>query len=175
MPKKRNTLKNNERAQAHQEKKRRLHEAEDTPQERERQPESLGETLQDPITAFREEQHPPASEAAPDQQSVTEDVGVRVSPSALSGVRMEFDNSGVIHAVLLSYKVEGTRIETTHVLDHLLINNTAPCTHCDRQLPQYCAGNSLQQQSSQSHPASSETTFNAQPTPPKWTAQQDHL
>lgn len=115
MPKKRNAIKNNERARLHQEKKRRLHEAEHAAQELQQQHGSLGETLHDPSTGFGTEQHPPASEAVPNPQSVSvsvklEDAAVGTSPSALSDVSMEFDNRSVIPAVSMSssYKVEGT-------------------------------------------------------------------
>lgn len=93
----------------------------------------------------------------------------------------EFDSRIVIHAGccrltnIHSYSyIKGTWIETTPSFSAFHTTLTQ-CTHCDRQLPQYCVEHSLQQQSSQSRPASSETTSSAHPTPPKWTAQQDHL
>ena len=45
MPKKRNVVKNNQRARAHQEKRRRLHEVEDAAQEWQQQHGSLDETF----------------------------------------------------------------------------------------------------------------------------------
>ena len=118
MPKKRNIVKNNERARDHQEKKRRLQEAVDAAHEWQQQHRSLppqGGPLHNQSTGFGEEQYPPASEAGPYPQNVCqkleEDASkmeVRTSASALADVRMEFDNSGVIHAALSSYKVEGT-------------------------------------------------------------------
>jgi hypothetical protein len=115
MPNRCNVVKNNERARAHQEKKRRLHEAEDATQGQQPQPQQ-DQTLDGRL---HDEQRPPASETAPSPQSVPvsevhveviidNEVGVRTSPSALSDVRVEFDNSGVISAVSSSYKVEGT-------------------------------------------------------------------
>lgn len=71
-------------------------------------------TLHDRRNGFGKEQYPPASEAGAYPQSVCQkleedanEMGIRTSPSALADVRMEFDDSSVIHAALSSYKVEG--------------------------------------------------------------------
>lgn len=124
MPKKRNIIKHNERARLHNEKKRRLQELQEAVdaahewQQRHRSVQALpamGGYLHDQSNDFGEEQYPPASEAGAYPQNVCQkledtsnEMGVRTSPSALADVRMEFDNSGVIHAALSSYKVEGT-------------------------------------------------------------------